>query len=215
MDFFNALLNSLYRLFYFAFSWAPPVLSLAVIAALVGAGMLWLFRKTSDQEAMKRVKRKIYASLLELRVFSDEPAVSWRAQKSLFLANVRYMGLALRPALVMSIPVALLLLRLEAFYGREPLPVGRETIVSIGMRAPLDAQTPIPALIAPAGVSVEAPPVRVLDERQVSWRIRPTTEGSGQLQFMVDGKPIFKTIDSGVRQGFIPGRSVAAGWASL
>jgi uncharacterized membrane protein (DUF106 family) len=215
MDFFNAFLNSSYRLFFGAFSWAPPLLSLAVMAVLVGVAMLWGFRKTSDQAAMKRVKRKIYASLLELRVFADEPAVSWRAQQSLFIANLRYMGLALKPALVMSIPIALLLLRMEAFYGRAPLPVGREAVVTLGMRAPLDAQAPVPALIAPIGVSVESQPVRLPDERQVSWRIRPTREASGQLQFMVDGKPVYKTLETGKTQRFVPGRSVTSGLTSL
>ena len=62
------------KLFFAAFSWAPPVVGLAVLAALVGVAMLWVFGKTSNQARMKQVKRKVYASLLELRVFADEPA---------------------------------------------------------------------------------------------------------------------------------------------
>src|ERR1700681_1117905 len=106
MDLFNAAINSLLSVFFAAFSWAPPVVGLSVISALVGIGMLWVFRKTSNQQGMKTVKRKVYASLLELRVFADEPGVTWRAQKSLFAANFRYMGLALQPALGMVAPVA-------------------------------------------------------------------------------------------------------------
>src|SRR3984957_13425151 len=101
MDLFNAAINSLLSLFFAAFSWAPPVLGLSVISALVGIGMLWVFRKTSNQKGMKAVKRKVYAALLEMRVFADEPSVTWRAQKSLFAANFHYMGMALQPALVM------------------------------------------------------------------------------------------------------------------
>src|SRR5450432_923228 len=163
MDVFNAVFNSLLLLFFAAFSWAPPVVGLTVITALVGVGMLWVFRRTSDQTRMKAVKRKVYASLLELRVFADEPAVTWRAQESLFAANFRYMGLALRPALVMSVPLAVLLIHLEAFYGRAPLPVGRETTVTMAMRAPFDSQKPTPQLEAFDGVAVEIPPVRAID----------------------------------------------------
>ena len=50
---------------------------------------------------MKEVKNQVWAALFELRVYVDEPRVTWRAQKSLFAANLRYMGLALRPALWM------------------------------------------------------------------------------------------------------------------
>jgi hypothetical protein len=213
MDVFNAVFNALLLLFFAAFSWAPPVMSLTLIAALAGAGMLWVFRRTSDQTRMKAVKRRVYASLLELRVFADEPAVSWRAQKSLFAANFRYIGLALRPTLVMSVPLAVLLIHLEAFYGRAPLPVGRETTVTMAMRGPLDSQKPAPQLEASAQVAVETPPVRVVDKRQVSWRIRPMIGGSAQLLFTVDGKPVRKTIESGDVQRFIPGRSVSSGIA--
>ncbi|HMC61524.1 MAG TPA: hypothetical protein VKJ01_20200 [Candidatus Solibacter sp.] len=215
MDVFNAVFNSLLLLFFAAFSWAPPVVGLTVIAALVGVGMLWVFRRTSDQTRMKAVKRKVYASLLELRVFADEPAVTWRAQKSLFAANFRYMGLALRPALAMSVPLAVLLIHLEAFYGRAPLPVGRETTVTMAMRAPFDSQKPTPQLEAFDGVAVEIPPVRAIDERQVSWRIRPAIGGSSHLLFTVDGKAVRKTIESGSVQRFIPGRSVSSSIAAV
>jgi uncharacterized membrane protein (DUF106 family) len=213
MDLFNAAINSLLSLCVAAFSWAPPVLGLSVISALVGIAMLWVFRKTSDQAGMKAVKRKVYASLLELRVFADEPGVTWRAQKSLFAANFRYMGMALRPALVMALPVALLLIHLEAFYGRAPLPVGHEAVVTMAMNGPLDladaARKPAPELKAPAGVAVETPAVRIADERQISWRIYPIAAGSAQLQFIVDGQPVGKTIEIGAGQRFVPGRSVS------
>lgn len=210
MDLFNSALNSLLSLFFGAFAWAPPVLGLSVISALVGIGMLWVFRKTSNQQGMKAVKRKVYASLLELRVFADEPSVTWRAQKSLFAANFRYMGLALRPALVMIAPVALLLIHLEAFYGRAPLPVGREAVVTMAMTDLVAAE-----LQAPAAVAVETPAVNIVDERQVSWRIRPVAAGSARLQFNVAGRPAEMTIESGAPQRFVPGRAVSSAWSAI
>jgi hypothetical protein len=215
MDLFNGAFNSLLRLFFAAFSWGPPIVSLTVIGALTGVAMLWVFRRTSDQARMKAVKRKVYASLLELRVFADEPGVTWRAQKSLFAANFRYMGLALRPALVMCIPLALLLLHLEAFYAHAPLPVGADTTVTMAMRGPLDSGKPAPQLEGSAAVAVETPAVRAVDERQVSWRIRPAVDGSSNLLFTVDGQPVRKTIESGRVPRFIPGRSVSSAIASL
>ena len=86
MDLFNSAIDGVLKLFLAAFSWGPPVLGLAVLSALTGIAMLWVFGKTSNQKRMKEIKRKVYASLLELRVFADEPVVTWRAQKSLFAA---------------------------------------------------------------------------------------------------------------------------------
>src|ERR1700704_1435655 len=161
MDLFNSAIDGLLKLFFGAFSWAPPVVGLAVLSAIVGVAMLWVFGKTSNQARMKQIKRKVYASLLELRVFADEPAVTWRAQKSLFAANLRYMGLALKPALWMIVPMGLLILHMESFYGRAPLAVGREAVVTMGMGPGWDARGPAPVMNGPDQVEIAGPPVRV------------------------------------------------------
>jgi uncharacterized membrane protein (DUF106 family) len=208
MNVINTIIDSVLRAFYAAFSWAPPVLGLTLLSAAVGIGMLWVFRKTSNQQRMKAVKRKVYASLLELRVYADEPGVTWRAQKSLFGANIRYMGLALKPALWMVIPVGLLLVHLESFYGRAPLPLTQHAVVTMGMSPSWNPQSPAPALAVPAQVEIDGPPVRVVDSREVTWRIRPRAECSGQLRFTVDGQSVTKALEAGTRPRYIPAKSV-------
>jgi uncharacterized membrane protein (DUF106 family) len=208
MDLFNAIFDSLLRFFFNAFSWAPPVVGLSVVAAATGIGLLWVWSKTSDQSRMKKVKDSVWAALFELRVYVNEPRVTWRAQKALVDANFRYMGLALRPTLWMIAPMALLLVHLNSFYGHAPLPVDRETIVTMGMSSTWDPHSPAPQLLAPPQVLVTSFPVRAPDAREISWRIRPVAAVSGQLTFLVDGKRIPKLIEAGPRRRFIPGRSV-------
>jgi hypothetical protein len=125
------------------------------------------------------------------------------------------MALALRPALWMIAPMALLLIHLNAFYGRAPLPAGRETIVTMGMSSTWNPHSPAPQLLAPPQVLVTRFPVRALDAREISWRIRPVSAVSGQLTFLVDGKPVRKPIEAGSRQRFIAGRSVNSTLKSL
>jgi hypothetical protein len=215
MDLLNATFDSLLRLFFTAFSWAPPVVGLSVLAAATGAGMLWVWGKTSDQPGMRKVKNSIWAALFELRVYVDEPHVVWRAQKSLFTANLRYVALALRPALWMIAPMALLLVHLDTFYGRAPLPVDRETTVTMGMSSTWDPNSPAPQLIAPPQVLVTSFPVRCLDAREISWRLRPVGAVSGNLTFIVDGQGVPKRIEAGFHPRFVPGRSVNSALQSL
>jgi uncharacterized membrane protein (DUF106 family) len=215
MDIFNSIVDSSLLFFLAAFSWAPPVLGLSVLAAITGAAMLWIFGKTSDQPRMKEVKNRVWAALYELRVYVDEPRVTWRAQKALFSANFRYLALALRPALWIIAPMALLLVHLNAFYGRAPLPVERDAIVTMGMSSAWDPDSPAPQLSAPPQVLVTSLPVRVADTREISWRIRPVSAVSGQLTFWVEGQPVWKLIESGPRRRFIPGRSVNASFRTL
>jgi len=206
MDLFNSVINAVLRGFFAAFSWAPPIVGLAVLSVLVGIGMLWVYRKTSDQEKIRSVKRRLHALLLELRVYADEPGVTLRTQGSLLAANLRYMGLALRPALWMALPVAILLVHLEGFYGRAPLTPGREAIVTAAL--PAGTAGSVPELLPPPGVELSAPPVRILDQGEVSWRIKPLGTVSGQLRFRTGSGTIEKTIEAGGRPRLIAGKRV-------
>lgn len=208
MDGINQLIDSVLRGFFAAFAWAPRALPLTLLSAVAGVAMLWVFSKTSNQAGVKAVKRRVSASLLELRVYADEPAVTWRAQRSLLAANLRYLALSLKPALWMALPMGLLLVHLESFCGRAPLPLDREAVVTMGMAREWNPQSPAPQLAAPAEVEVEGPPVRVVDAREVSWRIRPKSECSGELRFMVDGQPVVRSIEAGAPRRYVPGRSV-------
>jgi uncharacterized membrane protein (DUF106 family) len=210
MDCVNAVINSLLLFYFAAFSWAPPVLGLTVLAALSGGSMLWVIRRTSDRTGMKAAKNRVRAALLQLRVNADAPRATWRAQRSLLAANLNYLAFALRPALWIILPVAILLLHLQAFYGRAPLPVGRETIVTMGMARDWNANSPPPQLSAPPEVRIVGPPVRAVAAREMSWRIEPVRAISGTLTFLVDGQPVRKMIEAGTRQRFIPRRRVSS-----
>jgi hypothetical protein len=212
MDLLNGIVNFLLHSYTAATAWAPAGVRLAAISIAAGIGMLWVFGKTSNQMRIRAVKRRVQAHLLEMRIFADEPAVTWRAQKSLLRANAGYIGLMMKPVLVMALPVTVLLVHLEGFYGREPLPIGREAIVTVAMHGPA---TTAPKLIAPAGIAVETPPVRVLAKNEVSWRIRPTAPVSGELRFAIDGQTVSKKIVAGGSATFVPGMRVDSAYEAL
>jgi hypothetical protein len=58
-----------------------PLLSLGLISLLAGVVMLWVFRRVSNQGAIRVAKKRLQAHLYELRLFADEPRLVWRAQK--------------------------------------------------------------------------------------------------------------------------------------
>ena len=209
MDTFNGAIDFVLGLIFRLFSWSPG-LGLALISAASGVGMLWMFRKGSNQERIRIVKRQVQAHLMELRIYGDEPAVVWKALKDLLVSNLRYMGLMLRPAVLMALPFAILLVHLEAFYGRAPLPVGADTTVTLALRGPMDQRAPTPVLEAPPGVAVETPAVRVLDEGQVSWRIRAGAMVSSRLRVRWRNEVVDTAMEAGAGPRFVPGRRVSS-----
>jgi hypothetical protein len=171
------------------------MIPLIAISVLAGAGMGWVLYATSDEERIRAVKRRVQAHLLELRVYRDEPAVMWQAQKSLFAANARYVLLMLRPALWMSLPLLILLPWMDARFGYQPLPVGSAAVVTVALRGPVEGARVV--LETPDGIAVETPAVRVPEERQVSWRIRASRTASGNLRVGVNGHTVEKRVEAG------------------
>src|SRR5260370_16196938 len=194
MEIVNWFIDTMLVLVHACLGFVPRIVGLTVVAAAVGAAMLWVFGKTSNQARMKQIKRRVQAGLLELRVFVDEPGVSLRAQKALLAANLKYLALALRPALWMGVPLGLLLIHLESFYERAPLPLAEPSLVTMRMTADWDSSAPPPELIAPSGVAVLGTPVRAAAAREVSWRIMPFSPVSERLQFPFKGQKVSKRI---------------------
>lgn len=171
----------------------PALASLIPISILTGIGILLVFRHTSDQSAIRRAKGVATAHLLEFRLFMEEPRLILRAERDLIVANARFLKLMLRPVLVLTLPTALLLAALEAFYGHAPLPVGEPAIVTAQLK-----QDGAPLLLrAPAGIAVETPAVHVPAERQVSWRIRPLHSTTAELQIVRQDRAFSKSISAG------------------
>lgn len=178
-------------------------LSLVVVSIVTGIALLWVFRKTSNQRAIRATKKRLQARLLEMRLYADDPGVVWRAQKKLLVLNLKYFALMLRPAVFATIPMVLLLVVLDGFYGMKPLAIGESAIVTVQLSEAADAE-----LAAPSGIDIETPAVRALGERQVSWRIRPTGVIIGDLRITAGGNEVTKSVRTGSDAGFLSHRRV-------
>ena len=188
------------------FAGRSAIASLILISLAVGIAMLWVFARTSNQPAIRKVKARLGAHLYEMRLFADEPMLVWKAQWDLLKANARYIALMLTPALVLTIPMLLLFGQLDAFYGYTPLVPGRAAIVTMQLATP--SSGPAPELQAPDGIVVETPPVRAEGGRQISWRIRALRPAAGQMRFTFAGGTVEKSIAAGNGPQYVSGRRV-------
>jgi hypothetical protein len=190
------------------FSGHNAMVSLVPISILVSVAMLWAFRRTSNQAAIRKVKRELRAYLYEMQLFTDEPLLILKAQRGLLAANVRYIGMMLIPTAVMAIPMVLLFSQLECFYGFSPLEPGQEAVVTVQMK---DGQhDEVPMLRAPDGIAVESPAIRMNEERQISWRIRAIRPVTGDLQFVFPSQTLQKSVQSGQGPQYLSERRVSS-----
>jgi uncharacterized membrane protein (DUF106 family) len=214
VNLFNSLMRGLIGGYCGLFGDANPLISLSLLSIVIGIGMLWVFARVSDQKEIERTKKRLQAYLLELRLYGDDLRMVWQSQKNLFVGNLRYMALMLKPALYLTIPVVVLMIHMDAFYGWRPLPVGEAAVVTV-QASPGSASEGVPSMEGPQGIVIETPAVNARALGQFSWRIRPEQATDGRLQFEWNGEKFDKTITAGSGWRYLSGRRVRSAWDAL
>lgn len=194
----NAILRGIDRVFDFAFRFLgvlPPVLALAVLAVATAIAALLVFRRVSNQKAIRRAKDRIAAHVLEIRLFPDQLSVVGRAYLAMLGSTSAYLRHALKPVAVLFVPLFFLFVQMEAYFDYTPLPVSQNFL----LRTVLVEGQDINGLQIrlPTGLELTAPPVHIPDKREVDWRLRPQAAGAYPVRLELGGAEYTKRIVAG------------------
>jgi hypothetical protein len=190
----NSAANALARILLAPIGDLPGWLSATIVAVVTGVIMLVVFKYTSNQHAIKRVRDDINANLLALKLFKDSASVSLRAQGSILIAAFRLLFLALVPMLAMMIPVCLILAQLSLWYQFRPLHLGEETVITLKLNPEPASSWPDVSLQPTRAVEVMTGPVRVLSKQEVCWEIKALEAGYHLLSFQVGNETATKEL---------------------
>ena len=105
----NAIANAAGKWLLAPIGVLPGWLSATAVAAVTGVLLLAVFKYTSNQRAIKRVRDDIKAHLLVLKLFKDSALVVVRAQGRVFAGAFWLLVFSLVPMAVMLVPVMLIL----------------------------------------------------------------------------------------------------------
>jgi hypothetical protein len=179
----------------------PGWLSATVVAAVTGVFLLFIFKYTSNQAAIKRVRNDINANLFAIKLFKDATPVVLSAQWAMIRGAFRLFILAIVPMLVMMIPVLLLLGQLSLWYQHRPLRIGEDAVLALKLSG--DTRDPMPAvtLVETPAAEVVTGPVRVPSKREVVWVVKARENGSHRLSFKAGEQAVTK--DLAVGDGFM------------
>ncbi|MEW6359022.1 MAG: hypothetical protein AB1696_22000 [Planctomycetota bacterium] len=197
MNAFNTTLTRFFDALLYPFAGLPPLYGVIFISILTGAAMVWLFGKLTNQQKIRALKDRIRGRMLEMWIFRDIPRVVLKAQGQALWGLMKYATCSLRALVVLIVPVALIMIQLQARCGWRPLQPGEAALVRIvyARPLPLDAMN---ASLEPSGaVAVETPPLRILEMREVDFRIRAGQTGEHQITAKAEGGPAAKTLHVG------------------
>ncbi|MBI4462841.1 MAG: hypothetical protein HY653_08055 [Acidobacteria bacterium] len=198
MTAFLSWVNRFFDLLFRPFQDGNPLYSLVGASVLTGLFLLAVYRFASDQGGLRRVKDRIQAHLLAVRLFQDQPVVVFQAHGRLLGCIFVYLRYSLKPLAVMLVPLVLTLPQLEMRLGQLPLRVGEPFLLTAKLADPAGlVQT---FLRLPRGLVLDSPPVRLPERQEISWRIKAEEAGDFSLDVVV-GEAVFSkqvTVGGGV-----------------
>jgi uncharacterized membrane protein (DUF106 family) len=206
----NVPVNALGGLLLAPIGMLPGWLSNTIISAVVGVVLLVIFKYTSNQKAIGRVRDDIKAHVLALKLFKDSISVTLRAQGRVFAGSLRLLYHAILPMLVMIIPVSLLLGQMGLWYQYQPLQLGQESIVTMKLNGNIGSPWPDVSLEPMPAAEVTIGQVRVVSKREICWKIKVRESGYHSLVFQVDEQTIKKELAIG--DGFMRVSAQRPGW---
>lgn len=175
----------------------PGWLSATLIAIATGILLLIVFKYTSQQKAIRKVRDDITAQRLALVLFKDSAWVALQAQSRLLLGAIRLFVLALVPMAVMLMPVLLILGQLSLWYQQRPLQIGEEAVVTLRLNGDADSTWPTVNLLPTTAVQIDTGPIRIRSKREVCWNLTAREVGYHQLAFRVGDEIVDKQLAIG------------------
>ena len=192
MELFNRTLSLATDLVMAPLQGLSPSISLLVLSAAMGLFFLLVFRLTSNQDAIRSLRRRMAAHLLEFRLFQHSLGIQWSALSRMLLANLIYLRYAGRPLLLMLVPLGLVLIHLNQWYGYQPLKPEETALVALKLAGEGDLSKV--RLETGDGLELVGRPLRVPHSREVNWSVRPQRPGTHLLTFLFEDRQLQKPI---------------------
>ena len=197
----NAAANAVGSVVFYPIGVVPGWLSITVISAVLGIPLFIIFKYTSNQRALTRTLNDIKASLLAVRLYKDNIAVTMKSEARLMRCSVELFVYSIIPVLIMSIPLSLILAQMSMWYQVRPLQPGdAPALVSVKLNNASE-NVPDVTLDAGPGAQIVAGPVRIASRKEIYWTIQPVQEGTHLLKFQVGGQQLVKQLAIG--RGFM------------
>ncbi len=177
--------------------WVHPWAAMLVISLVTSVVVLVVYKYTSNQKAMLRVKDRLKASFIAFSLYKDSLRVILLSSLRILRDNFHYMALNIVPLLVMIGPVLVVMVQLDAWYGHRPLRSGEEALVKAQVDGKMIEDGRV-SLEVPGGLEIDAPPVRMASENEICWRVKALREGTYSITLWVGDTGVDKIVPVGV-----------------
>ena len=211
----NVLTNAFGRFFLAPIAVLPGWLSNTIISAVTGVFLLVIFKYTSNQRDIGKIRDDIKANILALKLFKDSISVTLHAEARIFKGALLLLVHAIPPMLVMILPISLLLAQMSLWYQSRPLQPGEVAVMTVKLNGNIEGNWPITYIEPTSVIEVTVGPVRILSRQEICWEIKALENGKHHIILDVNRHKIEKELAIGDDFMRVSSTRPASNWAGI
>lgn len=193
MNAINSILGRIVDAALAPFAGLPAWVGILVATFVVTLIAMPIIKWTLSPALSERMKRRLQAAILELRLFNDSLRATFRALLDMLVWTGGYVFAWIVPILILAVPMLPLFSHLHAHWGFRGLEVDEPVTLTARLQTE-DPAKPDAALIGGDGIAVETPALWVPARRELLWRIRPIVEGRHTVTVEVGAEQAAKQL---------------------
>lgn len=203
MEILNRPLRAIFDALLAPFRGLDPMVGLTLVSLVVSIGLLWVFKRTSNQDKLADVKRKIHAGLFEIRLFNDDIRAILKAQGEILWHNLSYLRLSAVPLLWILPPLVLIVGQLQFHYTYGGLEIGKPVLLEATLEEDWESLAggavsaggrPRLELDLPEGIEVDSVGVWSPVTREMTWRVVAEQAGSFEIGLRLGDQEATKSV---------------------
>ena len=207
----NGVSNALFGALLGPAQLLPGWLAGALLGALAALLSLLVFRHTSGQAGIERIRARMQAHFRELRLSGGDLRLALRSLGHLLRDQLAYLTRAALPALLLGGPFTLALIQLESRFALRPLAAGEHAALRVELDAGIAASELAVEIRVPRGLTLETPALRKDPAHEIVWRVRAELPGRYLVMIQVGGQEYERRLLVGAPRFALARRVCASG----
>lgn len=176
--------------------------SILILAFLITLVMNIVYKFATDQDEMKRLKKRLKNLQAKMKEHRDNPKKAMSLQKKMMSVNGQYMKKSLKPTIYTLVPLLFVFGWMASSFALAPVMPGQTVDVSV------ELEEPSFVTLSAQGVDVLSQAEQETVERVASWEVSAPQAGEYTLEF--------STRDNGSAQtSFVVGSVAETGVSAL
>ena len=168
----------------------PPFWSILIITLFISLIVTLIYKYTTDQNLMKRLKEELKEFQKEVKELKSNPEKAMKVQKRMMETNMKYMMHSFKPMIFTFIPIILIFGWLNAHMAYFPIPPNKEFTVTLFFGNGANGKVEI---IVPQGINVINNKTQEIIDNKAVFRLKGL-EGGYILEFKFNNRQFTKEV---------------------